>query len=508
MYTHSERALSEAEREQLDNQLRQANEDFAELAMKTVALALVAGLSLFAAVMAVLGRDRSGPMGILCGAIVGVTAHLLLIYHVVAFVSTRRERRRLREALADRAAVVEHVEAAAGICLQHRGGAWHLLQVGEQQLFALPNQHAGLMLTEWLGFQPDWRLAACFELISTRRHRLPLGLIPHGQSTLLLTPIQLDSLIDDPRRRQVVARLDAVACFPGRLTDLPEALRRLLEQEPLAAEAGGKPITWGHVQAEIEEQFSLDFGPGGLEAEMARLAQDRSPVARDLLDLVQRRLPAGALYSVRPLHGTFLRLRTALAEECGAAPESIQPSTRLEDVIPRREREAVWERLAQRLGQPLPPFAERDTPLAVGVVAGLGVLLVYAVGIPAIQAIDAFALDHGFAAAWWFFALGACLVPTSFVAGIGLSVLLAMWLFRNRYPPSFRADCRTVSDLTRFLAATVEEVTIPWTEEAAWQALRGILARAAWRDPLELTHQTRLIEEWGLPGAKSPAGSA
>jgi hypothetical protein len=261
--------------------------------------------------------------------------------------------------------------------------------------------------------------------------------------------------------------------------------------------------TWGAIQAGLEERFEIDFGPGGLAAELARCSEvcEGRLVAGQVLESVRRRLSPGASFTPHPVRPAFARLRDALVAECSLPRRVIRPSARLEELVPRSGRADSWARLGRRLGQPLPPFAEANPPAAVWVVGSLGALLVYAVGVPAVQAIDAWAAADGFERAGWYLALGVCVVPPSFIAGIVLSCLLAAYLFRNRFPCRFQAEYATVGQLARFLAenGAADGTAVPWTAERTWVAVRAILAEAAGRMPGEVTEDTDLIRGLGLP---------
>jgi hypothetical protein len=393
--------------------------------------------------------------------------------------------------------------------------------VGEGRLLALPDAQVPLLFTPGDRPESSGRLPACFEVVTTRPGRLHLGTAVRGLASLPLPPpTDLADITGPDENRQLALRLEAAPLFAGRLERLPEALARLLQEPPVegrpAPYAGGNPpgppgsaTPWPLVQARVEERFGIAFGPGGLAAELARLTEaHRGPLtAGDLLDLVWRRLPAAGGLPVVPVRPTFYKLRAALAAECGVDRRRVRPSARLEDLVPRQKRADRWAGLSRRLGLPLPPFAECDTPASVGVAGTAGMLLLYAVGVPATQRIDAYAAAHGFGGAWWYMALGACLVPTFFVGGIVLSFALPAYLFRNRYPLRFRAECATAGDLARALAEAggAEKVVAPWTEAVAWQVLRGVLAASAGRRPSEVGRGTPLVEGLGLsPPARGP----
>src|SRR5262249_25585683 len=153
--------------------------------------------------------------------------------------------------------------------------------------------------------------------------------------------------------------------------------------------------------------------PEGLATELANVLQQSSVplTAGRVLEVVRRRLSPGASYTAQPLRPAFVRLRDALAAEYGLPRRAIRPSARLEGLVPRAGRADSWARLGRRLGQPLPPFGEANPSAFVYLVGVLGMALVYAIGVPAVQAIDAWAEARGIEGSWWYRVLGVCTVP-------------------------------------------------------------------------------------------------
>jgi F0F1-type ATP synthase assembly protein I len=511
MYARSERPLTEAEHAQLDDLLRRIKEQIADAAFKVILLSLFDVLVLVAVVMVILGEDRSGTVGRIAGAVAALIANLVLLASAFAWADSRAQRRRVLAACADGNVIVEQVEATSAVWVvgPHLQD-WFLFAVAENQLLAVPGQQVLAAMPATDHAADTLRLPACFELVSTRAHRLQLATTARGLSTLPF-PKQTDLAELVPQaddRRQLSQRLDGAPLFPGRLADLGLALRQLLAPEavPVAEPGQQRAATWGLIQARIEERFEIDFGPGGLAAELIRLAESTPRlVAGELLEVVRQRLSPGASFTPHRTRPAYLRLREALVAEFALPRQAIRPSARLQDLVPRMGRADSWARLARRLGQPLPPFAEPRMPAAVGLLALAGMALVYVVGVPTVQAIDAWAVAEGVSRSWWFFALGACFVPPCFIAGIGLAILLSMYVLRNRIPYKFQAEYATVGQLARFLAQTGEAASapVPWTEERQWLSLRAILAAATHRLPSTVARDTDLIDELGLtrPGA-------
>jgi hypothetical protein len=490
MYQRSERPMSDVEREQLDARLREVKEALGTSMLLVALLVPLDGLFVFAAVMAALGRDRSGTVGIVAGMLAGLFANVVLVWSVVAFVSERRHRSRLREAKVDGVAVVEHVEATAAVTVREGRRVWHLLAVAEGRLLAVPDR-----LLPW--WPPG--LPACFELVTARAHGLFLSLLERGRSWVVLSsPVDLAALVREPEPRQrLTEMLDRRALIAGDADHLGDGLQRLLaEGQGVDIPPAPAGVNLREIQAAVEERFGINFGPGGLAAVLERLGepQQGAPTAGDLLRVVRAWLPRRGRCVLRPVRPTFYRLRAALAAECGVPRRCIRPSALLEDLVPRPRRADRWSGLARRLEQELPTFAEHDPPVLALLVGAAGMALLYGVGVPAVQAVDAWAQAGRFGTAWWFLIAGMCFVPTFFVMGMALSFALGMHLFRNRAALRFRADCATVADLTQQLVAqSGREVAEPWTEETTWQALRLILARALHRRPFEVTPETVLV---------------
>jgi hypothetical protein len=489
MYTRLERPMSPVEREALEGRLRQTREGLRDAVFKVVLLGLFDGVAAAAAVMAVLGKDRSGPLGVTLGLVAFLLANFYLLALAVALAEEWPLYRKQRAAWQDGVAVVEQVEAVAltvvvGCEAQDAsapaGQTWGVFDVGGGRLLAR-------------GWDEAPGTPACFEVVSTRAHRLRLGVTRRGTASLSHAPRASLALLvpDAARRARLAERLDASPLFSGTLEHLAEALGRLLEAPAgVAQDAGSAGERWSALQVEVEERFGVCFGPGGLIAEAASIAEARAgPVrGRDLLGVVLRRLPEGAVDQVRPLRPAFFRLRAALVAECGLARGAVRPSARLEDLVCCEGRADRWARLARRLGQPLPELRQGGLPVVAGVVLAAGLGLLYAVGVPAVRTIDGASQAHGFATAWWFLGLVACCVPVVFVGGIALLSALVAWLFGSWRSLGFPAECTTVADLTRHLAeGGGDRVVVAWAEGSAWLALRRLLAEHTGRRPMEVT---------------------
>jgi hypothetical protein len=503
MYTLSQRPLTEAERERLTQRLRAVKEEHEGAWLKLLALAVLEPLFIFGLVMMLLGRDRSGPVGTVLGIGAMIVANLFLLPGIGTWRHTRRERRKLTEALADGMALTEAVEArTAAWLVEGIYSGWYLFDVGGGRTYFLPVDAACFVRSpEPTGFEPH--LPACFEVVRTRCHRLHVGTTAQGHAALPLpTQVQLSDLFPGGALRQrLVERLDTGPLLACRLSRLEEDLRWLPEGEPeplTLPNVAATPLTWGTIQGRLEERFRIALGPGELAAGLARL-RSRPATAADLVALVWQRLPKGAVCSTKPATSAFFRLRDALVAEGTIPRHRARPSARLDALLPQRGRHDLWSRLTKRLGKPLPALTAGDPPLACVLVMMLGMGLVYLAGVPTVQAIDAWAVAHDFEGKLWYRLLGMAIVPSSFLGGMGLAGVVAMYLFRNRIPLEFPAACNTVAALARHLAANDDPVAKPWTGRTCWQMVRGVLAEATGKPPIDVRPNQRLVEDLGLP---------
>jgi hypothetical protein len=505
MYHRRERPLNEDERQRLTARLEEARKQTLEAGLIALLLLLVDAVVVVVIVMALLGRDRSGVCGWCMGSTAVVVANLFLFANIASFLAGRQEKRQLQDALADGVAVVEEV-TAEGAAEFDSHGEYHVLAVAPDRLLALPARDYRIPRSSGVLLAQD-RVALSFTLITTRAHRIRLMTERHGRSSLLLRPAgRLDRLVPDRIARTALAKLlEQPLFFAGALDTLGADLLRLArgEEEMPAAQDTGVLDAWGRLQAEIEEDFDLQFESGGLGRELDR-RWGRAPKVGDLLALVRDHLPDGAFARTRPLRPLFLRLRDAVAVEWGVWPRQVRPSARLDALLPREGLADAWKHLGLRFGRDMPPLVVGNPPWGVVVLIILGLALVFSLGIPAVQAIDAFAGQQGFGTAWWYLLLGACCVPVSFIFGIAMMVGVPMHLFRRRIPRELPPDCRTVRDLVLQLARAEKKLEIPWTPERIWECLRRSLARLSRQSVSAITPEmplaALLTRELSSPG--------
>src|SRR5262249_5134143 len=153
-----------------------------------------------------------------------------------------------------------------------------------------------------------------------------------------------------------------------------------------------------------------------------------------------------------------------------------------------------WRELARRVGQELPPFARVDIPGCAIAACVVGLALVYVIGVPLVQFIDAFAIDRGFAHTGWFMLLGFCTVAPRFIIAMVL-VLAGVQVASRRWSRcTFDGRYTTVGEVARFLAEAQNDagVEVQWREENVFLAVRRLVAGIRGCRPMEVTWATEL----------------
>jgi hypothetical protein len=481
MYTRQERPLSDADRQELERQLRGLVDElggtlgmFAVVAALDVALAGMVILSLVA-------QEQVTLRGGLSWGFAFVLFNQFLIWAVIGLYNGLRDIRQVREALRDGVAVVERVRARA-VAGVPGWQFWYLLAIAEDRVLLCEASevppHVPLRPVDPKGAS---HVAACFETIVTRRHRRLLGQVSLGQASLPIPRLLgLRTLFPQYGRRAAVQRrLESGQLRRGSLNDLAG----LLQSEPIAAPAE-LPDPWALLQARLEDAFGLDLGPGGL----ARL-QPRT--VGDLVALISQRLPAARETLPAPAAPAFYRLRAALVAQFGVPRSTVRAGTRLETLVPRRDRQRHWRELGQRLGPPLPEFIGQDRPGCTACSWGLGLALYILVGVPLAWVLPSnIELKIGPDTPWTATARACLLGPPVLMA-----LLLAALLLGTRMRRQFAFDARyaTVGQLARFLAAAETIPSPAWTEEEVWLLVRRIVAHEEGRRPLEVGWQDSVL---------------
>lgn len=214
----------------------------------------------------------------------------------------------------------------------------------------------------------------------------------------------------------------------------------------------------------------------------------------------------GALYALAleqlchyPRHGclcapVFYRLRRDLGELFGTGRERVTPSSRLDDLIPRRQRRRNWQQLARALDLPLPALS-RPAWLERAIRNSCLVSVLPVVFFPALLAAAvavAPLLGRPAAEPVW--------ILLSLIAGTGLKSGLAH-LLTVPCAVHFPESCATVRGLIKTLMHTdygrIVEQEQAWHERDVWNTLQGILAEALGVSPEEVTPEAHLVRDLG-----------
>jgi hypothetical protein len=181
----------------------------------------------------------------------------------------------------------------------------------------------------------------------------------------------------------------------------------------------------------------------------------------------------------------FYRMRRALAEVFGTPREAVTPASRLEEVLPLRQRRENWQRLAQALDLPLPPLV-RPVRLELTLhLSGCACLLVG--GVAAVLT----AAGRGPGSAW--IALG--------LLAFSLLKSRLTWSLTRHWAVCFPPSCPTVKELIRTLLRTeygqVVEQEGAWHELEVWYALQNTLAESLGVKPEAVTLEAHLVRDLG-----------
>jgi len=519
MYLRGERPLTSDDRQQLEQRLALTQEDIGESVFKVVLLGLFDGIAVFAAVCTILYGDKSGTIGRLLGGLAVLIANAYLISLAFRLRHGLQERRLLRQVLAESVLITERVEATGVVYLRGRINAWFILTVEPTRLLVLPEALSwyARCLGRWTG--EGGQFPAVFEIASTNPGRLLLGQEAFGQSSLpLAMPRTTWSICPDKTTcRRLELLLKQTTLLAGSLDTLTDDLRRLVqsrtglqtrpddsgessygprpEPQPVAADAWPLAL----LQGRIETTFAIELGAGGLAARLWHLEkeQGRPATAADLLPLVLEHLPPGARAPAQqPLQALFFHLRGVLSEQLQLPRQSIRPSTRLEDIVPRQSRRACCDRLFRQLGHFYPDLVEETYPRMVSILILVGVGAAIFLYGWMVQAVLGLLRGWGLDSLWWLIPLGLvallAFVWWLFLCSRGLLALFRRWAILE-----FRQECATVGQLVRGLARSEgpgAEEGVPWTAETVWLALRQLLADRASVRPLAIARATAVRE--------------
>jgi acyl carrier protein len=181
----------------------------------------------------------------------------------------------------------------------------------------------------------------------------------------------------------------------------------------------------------------------------------------------------------------FYRMRRALAEVFGTPWEDVTPASRLEEVLPLRQRRENWQRLAEALDLPLPPLV-RPVRLELALhLSGSACLLA------GVLAALLTAAGRGPGSVWIVLGLLAFNVLKSRLA----------WFLTRSWAVCFPPSCPTVKGLIRTLLRTeygqIVEQERAWHQLEVWYALQAILVETLEVAPETVTLEAHLARDLG-----------
>jgi len=224
----------------------------------------------------------------------------------------------------------------------------------------------------------------------------------------------------------------------------------------------------------IEETFDLTIPDQ--EAEKFQTVGD---IYRYVLERIQVDDSPGCLSSK-----AFYRLRRVLIESFEAPRSSIRPTTRLDVLIPRKDRDSAWQRLEARLKLNLPGLqhpAEMQVSL-MRIHMAMFMLLV----------VSTFVMVAG--------KVGGGVFAGMFAGLIGFEFFLLSQIERltRPYALEFAPSCRTIRGIVDFLVEKDLGRTIPvqsgWSEVKVWEAIRALIVGHWDIDPEAVTEDARIID--------------
>ena len=168
-----------------------------------------------------------------------------------------------------------------------------------------------------------------------------------------------------------------------------------------------------------------------------------------------------------PTARTFYRLRRELVEVLGVARRDVRPSTRLEDLVPRRRRRAVWQHLRKR-GLELPELSlsPRASGIALtGTAAGAALL-------------------------------GACLQGLLALVAM-LRLGFAVWLVSRPFAVHICCGPVTVRDAVLYLTPCKGNKDYPWSHEEIATKVRLIISVSLGLRLEDVRAESRFVEDLG-----------
>jgi len=228
MYTCSQRSLGDIEREHLNDRVRKVCEQISEAGAKVVGLTFCDAFAVFAGIMTLLGKSNDGVGGIIAGSVMAVVLNFILFVSIMTFISCRRERRMLEEALVDGIAMVEQGEATSAVFLSH-DGVGRVDPHRRWRIGGCPGPLLRKRQSETSHVRTGRRVALSRMLSYHQGASAAPGDDGPGLASLPVPLVKLTDLVaDSAARRAVAAFLSEQTLFPGCLANLAQDLPRLV----------------------------------------------------------------------------------------------------------------------------------------------------------------------------------------------------------------------------------------------------------------------------------------
>jgi hypothetical protein len=487
MYHRQERPLSDAERQQLQQEHSGLLDTLGgQVGMVLIILAIDL-LFLSAVVLALTGVVPGNVCGTVCWVLALLMINPGLLTGAMGLRDGLRDRREVRAALRDGWVVVERVAAHDLATLSTGSQRWDLLAVGDYAvLVCIPWHVPAYSPARPADPKGGLHAAACFETVTTRRHGRVLHQERIGQGSLPIPDAaSLTALVPDAQHRAALAALlQPGLVLRGDLGDLRALLEQALADPPQVPPDLTEP--WGLLQGRLEERFGLNLGLGAL-------AWRRPRTAGDLADLVVQHLPEGSSRRVTPVAGSFYRLRAALIEQ-GVLRRAIRPGARLEGLIGRRRRHDTWRAVERRLGQSLPVLTAPQLPGCTIISWIVSLVFLCAFGLPLLSLLDSWAALHDFSGSRWYIAARLALIGPILLLLVVLVAVVVVAVVRQRLLCEFNGRHATVGAAARCLAeATQAGQDVPWNDEEVWRAVQHLVAGVRGCRTMEVRWQTPLV---------------
>jgi acyl carrier protein len=229
----------------------------------------------------------------------------------------------------------------------------------------------------------------------------------------------------------------------------------------------------------VEQEFEIVFDDADLER-TATVGQFHELVLRE----IRRKCPPGSVDRTRLAaclsSRGFYNLRRALIRCAFGTRKEIAPKTALESIIPKENRRARWDELADVMKYALPQLV-RTRALCWTLFPGATLLALCPVGLGLVQSATAVAL--------WL----ALSIPGFYVLSIRLSRPLAI---------EFPRAHQTVGSLAEWLVANhrahFAEPNREWTDREVWDTIKRLVVEMQGLDPAQVTPDASFVDDLGM----------